>query len=152
MLIQFFNFISIDAVFLKQSCNLAASITGQSRRQMPYGHVTLPRFVENDSVDPGKVRAHEQLPVLPFDGRNAAYQSPRFIGKCIFIYFKRLQQKPEEVVTAQCQQKMRAGHFLVVVHQSLLLRRFNDGFYFVAIVFIHCNHSCLSIIICRIVF
>ena len=145
MFIQFFDFVAVNTILFKQGCNIAASIAGQSRCQMPYGHVALPRFVEHNAVDPGKVRAHEQLPVLSFDRRNAAYQSPCFIGKCIFIYFESLQQKPEKVIAAQCQQKVRAGHFLVVIHQSLLLGRFNDGFYFIGIVFVHSYHSNLRL-------
>ena len=143
--IQLFNLVAVDAVLLKQRCNLTASIAGQCRNQMTYRHIALPRFAEHDAVDPGKIRAHEQLPVLSFYGRNTADNGTGLAGKCIFIYFKRLQQKLEEVIAAQCQQEMRAGHFLVVIHQSLLLCRFNDGFYFIRVVFIHSDHSNLRL-------
>ena len=143
--VQLFNLVAVDAVLPEQRCNLAASIAGQGRCQVAYGHIALPCLAQHDAVDPGKVRAHQELPVLSFHGGNTAHQSPRLVGKCIFIYFEGLQQKLKEVIAAQCQQEMRAGHFLVVIHQSLLLRRLDDGLYFIHVVFIHSYHSRLSI-------
>ena len=44
---------------------------------------------------------------------------------------------------------MGAGHLLIVIHQSLLLRRLDDGLYFIRIVFIHRDHSSHSILLCK---
>ena len=137
MLVQLFDFAAVNAILFKQSRYIVAAVAGKSGGQMTDSHVPLPCLAQHHPVDAGKVRAHEQLPVLSFHRRNTADQRPCFIGKSVFIHFKCLQQKLEELIVTKSQQQMRAGHFLIVIHQSLLLRRFNDGLYFIHIVFVH---------------
>ena len=137
MLIQLFNLIAVDSVFFKQPRYVVASVAGQSGYQMADSHVALPRLTEHNAVDPGEIRTHKQLPVLSFHRRNAADQSPGFVGKSIFVYFKCFQQEFDKLIIAGRQQKMGAGHFLIVIHQCLLLGRFNNDLYIIHIVFVH---------------
>lgn len=137
VLVELFNLRAVDPIFAEQGLHLRAAVAGQGTDQMAHGNRALPGFARHDRADAGKVRTHEQLPVLSFDGRNPRHQVPRFPGKGVAVDVEGLQEEFEEILAAQGCQQVGARHFLIVVHDGLLLGRLQKALDFFGIIFIH---------------